>query len=328
MFSPRTDLAVEAREIYSKKEGDEIEGVSVDTKRMLGGIKIVTVKVLNKIGEDKLGKPKGTYITMEIPEVKHYDIDLQEDLTRALSEEILSLVKVSDNTKALVIGLGNWHVTPDALGPKVVSKLMITRHLKAYMPEELEEGINSVSALAPGVLGITGIETAEIVKGLVEKTNPDVVIVIDALAARKAERVARTIQVSDTGISPGAGVGNKRMELSLKTLGVPVISLGVPTVIDAATLANDTLDSMIDMLLNETKDNIETKDFYNMLKSINKEEKYQMIKGVLSPYTSDMMVTPKDIDSLIEDVGKIIANSINISLHPSIDISDIDRYLF
>lgn len=328
MFSPRTDLAIEAREIYNKNEEKEIEGVSVDTKRKLGGIKIVTVKVLNEEGEEKLKKPKGTYVTMEIPEVKHYDVDLQEDITRALSEELLKLIKIKENMKTLVIGLGNWHVTPDALGPKVISKLMITRHLKTYMPEELEEGINPVSALAPGVLGITGIETAEIVKGLVEKTNPDVVIVIDALAARKAERVARTIQIGDTGIAPGAGVGNRRKELSIKTLGVPVIALGVPTVVDGATLANDALDSIIDSLLEETKDNLQTKGFYDMLNSLDKEEKFNMIKNLLSPYSSDMMVTPKDIDSLIEDLGKIIANSINISLHPAIDIADIDRYLF
>lgn len=328
MFSPRTDLAVEAREIYNKNVEKEIEGVSVDTKRMLGGIRTVTVKVLNEKGEEAIGKPKGTYITMEIPEVKHYDVDLQEDLTRALSEEILKVVEIKENINTLVIGLGNWHVTPDALGPKVISKLMITRHLKEYIPEEIEEGINPVAALAPGVLGITGIETAEIVKGLVEKTKPDIVIVIDALAARKVERVARTIQIGDTGISPGAGVGNKRMELSKETLGVPVIAIGVPTVVDAATLANDTIDSMIDSLIEETKDSPETKGFYNMLKSLDKDEKYNMIKSVLNPYSRNMVVTPKDIDALIEDLAKIIANSINISLHPSIDIEDIDRYLF
>ncbi|MEG0372235.1 MAG: GPR endopeptidase, partial [Clostridium sp.] len=182
--------------------------------------------------------------------------------------------------------------------------------------------------LAPGVLGITGIETAEIVKGLTEKTKPDIVIVIDALAAKNVERVARTIQIGTTGISPGAGVGNKRMELSEKTLGVPVIAIGVPTVVDAPTMANDTIDAMIDSLIQETKDNPETKGFYNMLKELDKEEKYGMIKGVLNSYSNNLMVTPKDIDSLIEDLSKIIANGINITLHPSIDIGDIDRYLF
>ncbi|MEG2337953.1 MAG: GPR endopeptidase [Clostridium sp.] len=328
MFNPRTDLAVEAREIFNNNKEVEIEGVSFDTKRMLGGIRIVTVNVLDEKGEEALGKPKGTYITMEIPEVKHYDVDLHEDLTRALSEEILKVVKVKKDLKTLVVGLGNWHVTPDSLGPKVVSKLMVTRHLKEYMPDQIDEGINPVAALAPGVLGITGIETAEIVKGIVEKTSPDIVIVIDALAARNVDRVARTIQIGDTGIAPGAGVGNKRMELSMKTLGVPVIAIGVPTVVDAPTMANDTIDSMIDSLISETKDNPDTKGFYTMLKSLNKEEKYEMIKGVLNSYSSNLMVTPKDIDALIEDLAKIIANSINISLHPSIDIEDIDRYLF
>lgn len=328
MFSPRTDLAVEARDIFNKNQEAEIDGVEVNTKRMLGGIKIITVDVTNKNGEEALKKPIGKYITMEIPEVKHYDIDLQEDLTRALSEEVLKVVDIKKDLKTLVIGLGNWHVTPDALGPKVVSKLMITRHLKEYMPEELGEGINPVSAIAPGVLGITGIETAEVVKGLVEKTQPDVIIVIDALAARKVERVARTIQISNTGISPGAGVGNKRMELSENTLGVPVIALGVPTVVDAVTLSNDTIDSIIDSLISETKDDKDARGFYNMLRSLDREEKYQMIKSVLDPYSSNMVVTPKDIDALIEDLAKIIANAINISLHPSIDIEDIDRYLF
>lgn len=328
MFSPRTDLAVEAREIYSKNSNENIDGVEIDTKRMLGGIKIITVDVLNENGEKALNKPIGKYITMEIPEVKHYDIDTQEDLTRIASEELLKVIDLKENIKTLVIGLGNWHVTPDALGPKVVSKLMITRHLKEYMPDEIEEGINPVAALAPGVLGITGIETAEVVKGLVERTKPDIVIVIDALAARKVERVARAIQISNTGISPGAGVGNKRMELSEKTLGVPVIAVGVPTVVDAATLANDTIDSMIDALIEETKDSKEAKGFYSMLKSLDKDEKYGMIKSVLKPYSKNMVVTPKDIDALIEDLSKIIANSINISLHPAIDIDDIGRYLF
>lgn len=181
-----------------------------------------------------------------------------------------------------------------------------------------------VCAIAPGVLGITGIETGEIVKGVVEKIKPGLVIAIDALASRKMERVSTTIQISDTGISPGSGVGNKRMELSSNTLGVPVIAIGVPTVVDAATMANDTIDLVLDTMVKEAGQGT---DFYNMLKTIDRDEKYELIKEVLSPYIGNLIVTPKEIDDIIEKISKAVANGLNIALHEGITLADVNRYI-
>jgi spore protease len=324
MFSIRTDLAVEAREIYKKDSGREVPGVEVDTNNEDEGINVATVRIVDNDGAKIMGKPIGTYITMEVPGVKHYDADFHDKLSKSVAKQLVKMVDIKQDSTTLVVGLGNWNVTPDALGPKVISKLMVTRHLKQYMPESIDEGINPVCAVSPGVLGLTGIETAEIIQGIVSKVKPDLIIVIDALASRKVERVVTTIQMGDTGISPGSGVGNKRMELTKKTLGVPVVAIGIPTVVDAATMANDTIDLMIDNLIEQAKDN---KDFYNMLKGINKDEKYFMIREILNPYVGNMMVTPKEIDSLIEDMSKIIANGINIALHPAVELKDVNRYI-
>ncbi|MGL5244660.1 MAG: GPR endopeptidase, partial [Sarcina sp.] len=225
---------------------------------------------------------------------------------------------------ALVVGLGNWNVTPDALGPEVVEKLMITRHLKKVMPDAIDDSVRPVCAIAPGVLGITGIETGEIIKALVEKIHPSLVICIDALASRRLERVARTIQISNTGISPGAGVGNHRMQLNEETLGVPVIAIGVPTVVDAATIANDAMDLVLDEMISQSQ---EGKEFYNMLKSIDKNEKSHLIKSLLNPYVGDLMVTPKEVDDVIDSVAKIISNGINIALQPNMEMEDINKFL-
>lgn len=324
MFSIRTDLAVEAREMYKKGSGREVPGVEVNVDNKTKGISTTTVKIVDNVGAKIMGKGIGTYITMEVPGLRQYDADFHDKLSKSFSKQLALLVKMEKDQSALIVGLGNWNVTPDALGPQVVSKLMITRHLKKYMPEQIDEGINPVCAISPGVLGITGIETAEIIQGIVSKVKPDKIIVIDALASRKMERVVTTIQLGDTGISPGSGVGNKRMELTQESLGVPVIAIGVPTVVDAATMANDTIDLMIDKLIQQSKDN---KDFYNMLKGLDKNEKYSMIKEILNPYIGDLMVTPKEIDSLIDDMSKVIANGINISLHEAIGLKDVNRYV-
>jgi spore protease len=324
MFSIRTDLAVEAREIYKKDSGREVPGVEVDTNNEDEGINVATVRIVDNDGAKIMGKPIGTYITMEVPGVKHYDADFHDRLSKSVAKQLAKMIDIKEDSTTLVVGLGNWNVTPDALGPKVISKLMATRHLKQYMPDAIDEGINPVCAVSPGVLGLTGIETAEIIQGIVSKVKPDLIIVIDALASRKVERVVTTIQMGDTGISPGSGVGNKRMELTKNTLGVPVVAIGIPTVVDAATMANDTIDLMIDNLIEQAKDN---KDFYNMLKGVNKDEKYYMIREILNPYVGNMMVTPKEIDSLIEDMSKIIANGINIALHPAVELKDVNRYI-
>jgi spore protease len=266
----------------------------------------------------------GNYITLEVPGLRHNDQELYENTCKALARELASILKLRRNSTILIVGLGNWNVTPDSLGPKVVSSVMVTRHLLEYVPDQVDEGVRPVCAVAPGVLGITGIETGEIVKGIVEKVGPDVIVAIDALASRKMERVNTTIQIADTGISPGSGVGNKRMDISFETLGRPVISIGVPTVVDAATMANDAIDLVLDSMIQQSE---KGSDFYNMLRRVDREEKYMMIQELLKPYVGDFIVTPKEIDEVVERVSKVIANGLNIALHQGITLQDVNRYV-
>jgi len=323
MINVRTDLALEARELYKQENKKDAEGVIVEELED-EGTKITKVTVLTDESAEKMGKPKGTYITLDIPEFTVYDGSLMDDVSKALGKTLKKLINIQDNQLALVVGLGNRKVTPDALGPKVVEGIMVTRHLKSVMPEVIDDSVFQVAAIAPGVLGITGVETGEIIKGLVEKIKPDVVVCIDALASRKIERVNRTIQISDTGISPGAGVGNHRMKLNEETLGVKVIAIGVPTVVDAATIANDTIDLLLDDLINQSETG---KEFYNMLKKVDKQEKSMLIREILNPYVGELVVTPKEIDLMIDSLSKIISNGINIALQPNLTVEDINKFL-
>lgn len=323
MFNVRTDLAVEAKEIYEKQNEGQIPGVEVEESSE-GDIKITHVRITNDMGEKMMRKPKGSYITVDMPKFTHYDGEIRDDVSKVLGKILSNMVDMEDSMTALVVGLGNWNITPDALGPKVVSKLMVTRHLKQLVPDKIDEGVRPVCAIAPGVLGLTGIETGEIIKGVVDKIKPNLIVCIDALASRKMDRVNSTIQIGDTGISPGSGVGNRRMELSEKTLGIPVIAIGVPTVVDAATMANDTIDMVLDQMINQSN---KGGDFYKMLKSIDKNEKQKMIQELLDPYVGNLMVTPKEVDLVIDSVSKVIANGINIALQPALDLEDINTFL-
>lgn len=320
--SIRTDLVIEAREMITE---ENIEGVRVRTEENSDfNIKVTTVDVLNEDGSEKMGKPVGSYITIESDLMKENDVDAHEEIAKILSQKLAQLHKLEKDAVILVVGLGNRSVTPDALGPKVVSKILITRHIGDHIPEGLKNRVRHVSAVSPGVMGQTGIETGEIVYGITKQINPDLVIAIDALAARRANRINATIQMSDTGINPGAGVGNKRKALNYETLGVPVIAIGVPTVVDAATLVNDTMDIMLSSMIEEAEKGTE---FYQMLVDLEDEEKYHIIKQVLDPYTKNMFVTPKEVDAVIERLSGIIANALNIGLHPGITRDDINRYL-
>lgn len=325
MTNIRTDLAIESKEVYEQENKKKMQGVEVQEFKE-GDICITEVRVVDEVGEKIIGKPKGNYITIETPHFDHYDADMVDEISKVMAKYLSTLVSANEKKElsTLVVGLGNWNVTPDALGPKVVSKLMITRHLKELIPESIDEEIRPVSALAPGVLGLTGIETVEVIKGVVEKIKPDLVVCIDALASRKMERLNRTIQIGNTGIAPGSGVGNKRKELSEKSLGVPVIAIGVPTVVDAATMANDAIDLVIDEMINNATNGSK---FYDILKSIDRNEKQKLIAQLLNPYVGDLMVTPKEVDMVIENVAKIVANGINIALQPALDLDDINRFL-
>jgi spore protease len=323
MRSIRTDLAIEAKEIYQKESKGHTDGIEVEESSE-GEIRITTVKIVNEVGERNMGKPMGTYVTIDMPQFIHYDEEAKEEVSRALAKSLSDMVKLEDSMTALVVGLGNWNVTPDALGPKVVSKLMVTRHLKELVPDSIDEGVRPVCALSPGVLGLTGIETGEIIRGVVDKIKPNLIVCVDALASRKMDRVNRTVQIGNTGISPGSGVGNKRMEISQKTLGIPVIAIGVPTVVDAATMANDTIDLVLEEMVKQSTTGGE---FYNMLNTIDKNEKARMIREILNPYVGDLMVTPKEVDMVIDSVSKIIANGVNIALQPALELEDINRYV-
>lgn len=322
-FSPYTDLALEIAENICKST--PADGVEMTVEECnLNNTCVTIVEVTNDKGTESMGKPIGKYITLESSYIKDNDIDAHEELISILSKHINSLCPKNTNT-ILVIGLGNSHVTPDALGPKVVDKILVTRHIKDTVPEDIIDSVSSVAALAPGVMGMTGIETVEVVKGVTDRVKPDLVIAIDALAARKVSRVNSTIQLSNTGVAPGAGIGNKRKTIDKDSLGVPVIAIGVPTVVDAATLANDTIDKVIDALLNEST---KGSQFYNMLKDMENENKYNLITEVLDPYSENMFVTPKEVDAVIENLANIISNSINIALHPGINQDDINKYKF
>ncbi|MCF6461097.1 GPR endopeptidase [Clostridium sp. Cult3] len=319
----RTDLAIENREIYREENKGEVPGVEVEQEE--GADYTVTrVNILDPIGANNMGKPVGIYITIEVPKLKNTDQELRDEISKLLAKEIKGIGYNHKNTKTLIVGLGNWNVTPDALGPKVVDRVMVTRQFFVNYNKDEDETVANVSALSPGVMGLTGIETGEIIKGIVEKTEPDLIIAIDALASRKMERVSTTIQITDTGINPGSGIGNKRIGLNEDYLGVPVLAIGVPTVVDAATMINDTMD----LIIGAMKDKATVGgDFYSLLENISKEEKYYLIREVLEPYMPNVVVTPKEIDLIIDDLSIIIANGLNMALHHGIDLKDVNRYM-
>lgn len=236
MINFRTDLANERRDIYRKANNieDEIPGVETQEHEDDKNIKTTKVNILDQRGADALGKPIGTYITVDIKDLKIAGEEEISSAAMAVKNELTQLIDkhIQKQDHILVVGLGNMQITPDSLGPKVVQEVDITRHLLTYAPQYLEEGARMVSAIAPGVLGTTGIETQEILKGIVDNVQPKLIIVIDSLASKSIERISSTIQLADTGITPGAGVGNTRKELSQNTLGVPVIAIGVPMVVD------------------------------------------------------------------------------------------------
>ena len=326
MTNVRTDLALEAKEIYQEKHRKEkdIDGIEV-INEIDNDIKVTTVKVKDENGARKIGKPKGNYVTIDIPEFTAYDGETMDRVSQVVSEILGRMINIDVEKTALVVGLGNWKVTPDALGPKVTEGIMVTRHLKTVMPEIMDDSVRPVCSIAPGVLGITGVETVEIIKGIVERVKPDVVICIDALAARRVERVNTTIQIGDTGISPGAGVGNNRKQINEDNLGVKVIAIGVPTVVDAVTIANDTIDMVVDSLMNNSSSG---NDFYKMLGSLDKNEKSSLIREVLSSKSlGEMIVTPKDIDLIINSLAKIISNGINMAVQPNMDMEDINKFM-
>ncbi len=311
MYNFRTDIASERRDIYQKANNveDQIDGIESEKEEINEDIKIERVKITNENGEKAIGKPIGDYITIDIQKLKIAQEDEIKVAADIVSKELKKIIDkhIDKQGEILVVGLGNIYVTPDSLGPKVINEIEVTRHIINYMPQYVVEGTRMVSAIAPGVLGTTGIETVEILKGVVDNINPKLLIVIDALASRSIERISSTVQISDTGIVPGAGVGNTRNEISQRTLGIPVIALGIPTVVETAVLVNDSLDLFITKLQEEAKSN----DYLNKLKE---EDNYEEIKEALNPKEYNLIVTPKEIDQLIENMKDVVSMGINMSV--------------
>ena len=311
--SVRTDLAIEALQDSGRSEQQHApatpSGVHIDEEHF-DGIEISRVHITNEAGERLVGKRRGHYITLDAPDLRTRNTDVQERVARLLAHELEELLHLKEESKVFVVGLGNWNATPDALGPKVVSELLVTRHLHGQVPQNFKGQMRSVAALAPGVLGLTGIETGEIIRGIVDRIGPDVVIAVDALASRSIERVLRTIQLADTGIHPGSGVGNHRAGIDADSLGVPVIALGVPTVVHAATIAADTIELLAEHLQGDPA--------APSLRQLTGDGKRRMIAEVLAPAVGDLMVTPKEIDVMVDDMAKIIAAGINAALHPKV----------
>ena len=310
-YNFRTDLADERNELYKKanKIEDKIEGVEAIEEKINNNIKLTRVKIFDEKGEQALGKRMGTYITIDLKNMKYMGNDEIQSASEVLSKELKNMISehIKQEEEILVVGLGNIYVTPDALGPKVINEIDITRHLLKYVPQYLDKNTRPVSAISPGVLGTTGIETAEILKGIVENVKPKLMIVIDSLASRSMERISSTIQLADTGIVPGAGVDNARKELTKDTLGIPVIAIGIPTVVETAVVVNDCLDVFIEKLQEEAKSN----EYLNKLKE---EDNYEEIKEALIPKDFNFIVTPKEIDDLIENMKDVVARGINLSL--------------
>ncbi len=322
----RTDLAIEAREMLLK-EPVEQDMTGVDSQTVdEGEMKISRVKITTPQAAEKLGKVMGNYITIEAGGLRRKDSQLQEEVSQVLARELLNIMGLEKEAQktVLVVGLGNWNVTPDALGPRVVQGLLVTRHIMTLEPETLGPGFRPVAAISPGVLGLTGIETGEIIQGLVEKVKPDMILTVDALAARKMERLHTTIQISDTGIYPGSGVGNRRLPLNEETMGMPVFALGVPTVVDAVTIAVDAMDQLLGSLTASAE---KDSKIHQVLQEMSWDDKRNLLAEVLSPYNGNLMVTPKEVDTLIEDTARLIAGGINAALHPNIEPQDAAKYL-
>ncbi len=297
----RTDMADERVDLYKKVHNlSEIDGIKIDTYSK-NHIKTTNVEVLNENGSKAISKEIGKYITIEIENTNYLEEEEKRNIIDELSKNISELIGKDNKKSILVLGLGNVNVTPDALGPKVIKNIDVTRHLINFAKELVDSNTRAVSAIAPGVLGTTGIETSEIVYSIVKKINVDMVVAIDSLASQSINRLGKTIQLSNTGITPGAGIQNKREGIDKNTLGIPVIAIGVPTVVDMATITNETIDKMI-----------QNTDVSGNFSNASKEERYSVIAKILD--TENYMVTPKDIDNVVDVISSIISDSINMSL--------------
>ena len=300
MQKRRTDLAVEAKELFEEAAGTQTQLHGVKAwDEIREGYHITTVEILDETGANALEKPMGTYVTITLKGLMRREEDAFGRAVRVLAVELERLLPKEDQGPVLVAGLGNRAITPDAIGPLVVSHTLATRHLVAQLPEQFG-AFRPVAAVAAGVLGVTGVESGELIQGVVEKVRPSCILVADALTSRSVDRICSTVQMTDSGIIPGSGVGNSRAELSRNTMGVPVIAIGVPTVVDAGTLTADIAG----------KAGIENLD-----------------EQMLEKKAGGLLVTPKDIDAQVADLAKVVGYGINLALQKGLELEDITMLL-
>ena len=288
-----TDLACEAREL-----APDVPGVT-EERESYGDIAVTRIRIEDESAAKKLDKLRGSYITVNAPGLTERSPELFLSVAKRLSKELKSLLSgLGQEASIMVVGLGNRSVTPDSLGPRVAERIFVTRHIKRFLPDAFDYPICSVASVAPGVLGSTGIETLETVKGLTERVRPQTIIAVDSLASRRASRISATVQLSDAGISPGSGVGNLRAGLNIESLGVPVIAIGVPLVVHASTITREVIQHMAE----QSGVPAEGETLSRIADSIADER------------MDDMIVTPKDIDCIVEDMSGIVANAVNMAL--------------
>ena len=310
-FNLNVDMAVEARDLVRGASNQEIPGVEEKVDKM-ENIKVTTITIKDQAGADKMGKPIGSYITIESPPLKINDPYVKDEIIKAMVNSMPLLIgnALPADSTVLLVGLGNWRATPDALGPKFIEYSPITRHYHQYAPEALVQGMRPICGIAPGVLGITGLETFEVIKGIVEKVKPALLVVVDSLAAQNVERIGTSIQLCNTGIQPGAGIGNVRQAIRQEDLGVPVIAIGCPTIVNAALIAGQAIKQFCS----------NTSAIYDEIHSLN------AVQDVLSFFGGSLAVTPKEVDDIIENSARIIAMGVAESLFPGISREQLELY--
>lgn len=310
-FNLYVDLAVEARDLVRGTADREIQGVEEKVEN-LEHVKITTIKISNEQAAQVMGRPVGIYVTIESPPLKINDPYVKEEIIQAMGKSMPLLLnnQLQPQDIVLLAGLGNWRATPDSLGPKFIEYSPITRHYHQYAPDALVEGMRPTCGIAPGVLGITGLETYDVIKGVVDKIKPAILIVVDALAAQNVERIGTTIQMGNTGIQPGGGIGNARHALTQEELGIPVLAIGCPTIVNAAVITNQAIQQFC--ISNGT--------------AFNEVSAADAVKDILSYFGGNLTVTPKEIDDIIENSSRIIAMGVATSLFPGISQEQLELY--
>ncbi|MDD2510129.1 MAG: GPR endopeptidase [Syntrophomonas sp.] len=310
-FNIYVDMAIEARDLVRGASDQEIPGVKEDIKQ-LKNIKVTTISILDQNGAEKMGRPIGTYVTIESPPLKINDPYVNDEIVEAMEASMHTLVgeQLKPQDTVLLVGLGNWRATADALGPKFIEYSPITRHYHSYAPDALVEGMRPTCGIAPGVLGITGLETFDVIKGIVEKVQPALLVAVDALAAQDVKRIGTSIQMCNTGIQPGSGIGNARHAITQQELGVPVIAIGCPTIVNAAIIANEAVKNFC----------------FSIGAPFNETTSLNTVKEILSPFGGSLGVTPKEIDEIIENTTRIISMGVARSLFPGISKEQLLLY--